>query len=163
MDANRHFETMSQIVTPGKFVTIYYHYPFKVLLQINAANGCLWWLIATSTSIWLICSGNSITQILLCKRQPGCSSELLFSQGEKLADWLSSIKPPMIKLPLTFHLTSEDPPYLHGNTTLTYSPRSVLLQMYTSLEHSYYYYSKRNVNSLMMSLLSNRHGVQTTN
>jgi hypothetical protein len=28
---------MSQIVTPGKFATIYYQYPFKVLLQINAA------------------------------------------------------------------------------------------------------------------------------
>ena len=38
----------------------------------------------------------------------------------------------MIKLPLTFHLTSEDPPYLHGNTTLTNSPRSVLLRMHTS-------------------------------
>jgi hypothetical protein len=38
----------------------------------------------------------------------------------------------MIKLPLTFHLTSEDPPYLHGNITLTNSPRSVFLQMHTS-------------------------------
>jgi hypothetical protein len=30
----------------------------------------------------------------------------------------------MIKLPLAFHLTSEDPPDLHGNITLTNSPRA---------------------------------------
>ena len=37
----------SQMFTTGKFATVYYQYPFKVLLQINAANCCLWWLIAT--------------------------------------------------------------------------------------------------------------------
>ena len=47
-------------------------------------------------------------------REPGTVTNILNTLGEKLADWLSSIK-----LPLTFHLTSEDPPYLHGNTTLT--------------------------------------------
>jgi hypothetical protein len=36
---------------------------------------------SSSTSIRLICSGNSITQILLCKRQPGCS---VFTSASKM-------------------------------------------------------------------------------